>query len=649
MALIRKIPFWLIVIYIPFLFLSYQYLLRDSLVVYDAASHFAQVVYLKEFLWPSFSGFNPFNLLGFDQGILYPSLFHFTAATLGFFIDLELATKLVIVLALLLTPISIYLFTSIFFTDTRAKIFMTGMLLVVFVSLPGYLGASLRGLLQVGLLTSFVSLPFVFLYVWSLLKPRSNWLLSAVLLSVVILTHLIAGIFCLLFFASTIIYKQLSKKSLNGFATQAVVAIGLTAFFTIPFVLNYNLISQSVHVGSMLLPNVILAIALLLTTFFAWRLRAQKLYPLLILATVLNLITIVDAVTLRIFPQGFFFEKIYNLHLYRYQSYLYLLSVLILGYWPTRFLFESMRKPLINRNLILLLPLLVLVLGTIVRQPFVVNNVAVSIEAEDNKNRFIETFSREDAYPFVYTSQNKLVTEESKSWAYGLFTDATPNGPYLGSLITSFEPMHKNNKEEKFVERRALDRGRIYATLDLFAIDGLLFLKPASTTDSKNINTLMMGSGVGKSLVEIPQLEIKNVQSNWDQQVENWWFEKGKIESLLVENAESTKTVATGATIKNLKHNKNWSKFDFEVESQDKVPVLVKFAHLPGWKATQNGQEIKIHRASPHLMMVYANGKVEFEYQKLWYQYLSVVVSLFTFLVVTMLGLRAFLFRNAKN
>lgn len=121
MALIKKFPVWLIVFLAPFVFLAYQYFVWDSLAVYDASSHFAQVWYLKEFLWPDFSGFNPFNLLGFDQGLLYPSLFHYLAATLGFFIPLQAAVKLLILASVIALPITCYLLSSLFSSKRRRE------------------------------------------------------------------------------------------------------------------------------------------------------------------------------------------------------------------------------------------------------------------------------------------------------------------------------------------------------------------------------------------------------------------------------------------------------------------------------------------------------------------------------------------------
>lgn len=527
--------------------------------------------------------------------------------------------------------------------------FLTGTILVIVVAFPGYLGADIKALVQVGLLPSFVSLPLVVLYLWSLQKPRFNYLLSTFLLSAVILTHLVAGLVATIALAIFLILQFRAKKLDQKYFKHLLGTLGLTAFFVVPFLFNYQLTSQSVHLPSLLVPNALLFVILLLTTLNIFRFKVKKLYMLSVFVLFLNIVVLLDALVLRQLDSGLIFEKIYNLHLYRFQIYLYLFSVVVVGYWPIKFLFEVPRKSLIRKEFILLLPLIVIVLGTVVKPPFLVKTVSVNIKDEDTSQRFIETFSREDAYPFIYTTQNKLVVEKNKPWAYGLFTDSTPNGPYLGSLVTSFDPFLKPDKKESFVEREPLDRGRIYDVLNLFAIDGLLFLKPGDVGDENSINTILLKSGVGSEIVEAPKMKVESVDGDWDQEVKSWWFEKGKIDRLLVEKAPDLKQATSSASIKNLKNTSNWSKFSFEVEGKQETPVLVKFAYLPGWKAKENGEEIKIYRASPYLMMVNAVGKIEFEYQKQWYQYASILVSAFTFILLILLSLRNLLTNNAKN
>jgi hypothetical protein len=650
MEIIKKLPIWLILLEVPFVFLAYQYSTRDSLAVYDASSHLSQAWFIKEHLWPAFSGFNYLNLLGFDQGLLYPSLFHYLAATVGIWLGVEMGTKIIVAVSLVALPACLYLFVRLFFYSRNAVAFLTAMLLVVVVALPGYFGANLKGLTQIGLLPSFVSLPLVFLFLWSILKSKPSYILSAVFLAAVVLTHLVAALFCLIFYLGFLISKALAGKFNLNLFFPLVAALGLSAFFVLPFIFSYSLTSQSVHIASLLWPNLVVLLLLLVLGWSFWLSKKEKLLPSLFTALFLALLVLIDAFVLRFLSTGLIFEKIYNLHLYRYQAYLYLLIVPLVLYWPAYLLFEIPRRAKIRREAVVLLPILVLYFAFFVRAPFPIDQVEVKNLDQSNAGRFLETFSREDAAPMEYAAQNQLVTERETPWAYGLFTDSNPNGPYLGSLIRSFDPFkQKNRQPEKFVERKSLDRARIYDLLDLLGIEQLLFLDPNEAPSRERIQTRLLRSGVGQDLVEVPDLAIKQVNGDWEKQIEEWWFERGQLDTLLVKSKEKRRVTTTSATVKNIQHNRDWTKFSFSVDSRSEVPVLVKFTHLPGWQAKTREEKVKIYTASPYLMLIYAKGEVEFQYQKLWYQHLGLAISVFTVVFLLLKSLQKQPPKNAKK
>ncbi|HSX58008.1 MAG TPA: hypothetical protein VLE47_01915 [Candidatus Saccharimonadales bacterium] len=635
----KALLIWLILLEIPFLFFSYLYLTTASLAVYDASSHASAVWYLKNYLWPLPFGWNSFNLLGYVQGLSYPPLFHYLAATLAFFVGVDWATKSLIVISLLALPLSIYLFTKVFFRTLRAQIFTTSLLLLLIFVLPGYFGADLKGLVQIGLLPSFFSLPLVFLYFWSLFKPRQNLVLSSVLLASVLLTHFVAGIFCCLvllcFALSKAIFKQFSKESLSHLA----LALLLSSFFLVPFFINNSLLSQSVHPAALFWPNLATLIISLVSIFFFYQRKKTNLLALSLLCLLISLALLAEVVVNHFLQTSFIYLKIYSLHLYRYQIYLYITTAFLLIYFPADFLFRILKKPRIKPEIMVLLPLLVLLGISFFRNPFLVMQERTEIINKSTQGRFIETFNREDSFPFVYTTQNQLVEKDAKTWAYGLFTDATPNGPYLSSLIFSFDPSAESIKGP-FIERKKIDQQRVYSALNLFAINNLLFLKPPGAVTSGKISTLLLSSDKSP-IVETPQLKLINIRKNWNSEVEKWWLEKGKLENLLVYDPKETfqPTKAQGQ-IEDLTHNKDWTKFSFDVKASEKVPVLVKFAKFPGWVAKENGKQIEIYQASPDLMLVTASGKIEFEFHTLWYQTLTLVISLTTVLLLIYVQIR---------
>src|SRR3990172_818997 len=131
-SLIKK--YWqqtqIILLISPFIYFAYVYLTTPSLAIYDAPGHVGTIWYLKNYLWPNFTGWNFTSLLGFDQGRFYPPLFHYIAATLGFFLEINLATKVVIIASLLSLPVAIYYFVSSIFNDLRERVLDSGLLIL---------------------------------------------------------------------------------------------------------------------------------------------------------------------------------------------------------------------------------------------------------------------------------------------------------------------------------------------------------------------------------------------------------------------------------------------------------------------------------------------------------------------------------------
>src|SRR3989344_6593582 len=107
---------------VAFLYLGTVYFLSDSLQVYDGPGHLNLIWNIRENLWPAFWGWNPSSLLGFDQGIYFPPLFHYSAAALSFLFGVENSVKLIIFTAFLLLPVSAYFFSSKIFIDYKAKV-----------------------------------------------------------------------------------------------------------------------------------------------------------------------------------------------------------------------------------------------------------------------------------------------------------------------------------------------------------------------------------------------------------------------------------------------------------------------------------------------------------------------------------------------
>lgn len=632
---------------VAFLYLGTVYFLSDSLQVYDGPGHLNLIWNLKENLWPSFWGWNSSSLLGFDQGVYYPPLFHYSAAALSFLFGIETSVKLIIFTATLLLPISTYFLASKFFLDYKAKIFSSCLILLALFVVPGYLGAGVKALTEIGLLTSFVATPLVLLYLGFLLDPKKPRLLAqTILLSAIILTHFVAGVFCLLTLAISLLIKFLTKNFNWSDFLHPIAAMLLTCFFWFPLILRFEYTSVSVHLQSLSWPNLAVFLLSLALSFSFWQGKKTNLLVLSLVSVFLSLVCLGDVLVGKFLPDSVIFQKLYSLHIYRYQVYGYILALFCTLYWPTSFLF-SLKKPKINPVLVASLPLIVLIVLVFSRSGLLVDKVKINVAQNTlGEGRFLETFSREDSYPFIYSSQAKLIEDQNQNWAYGLFTDANSSGPFIGSVIKTLT-LTSSGQDTKFtVEDKIIDMKRLNAFLDLFAVGNLIYLdsKQPGRNEGENFFTLKIGD---RNLVEYPKQKLQFVENNWEGKVFDWWLEKGNLKTLLVKG-ETVKELGMisvdhqGPKIVN--HNKGWSDFVIDSQSEQRLPILVKFSYSPNWKAfDEQNREIKIYTASPNLMLIFAKGKIHFIYETLWHQKATIIVSLLTLLV----GL--FLLINKKN
>lgn len=620
-----------------------KYFLSPSLAIYDASSHLAAANYLKSYLWPSFSGWNPNNLLGFDQGLFYPSLLHWLAATLGFAFGVEAAMKFLLGLSLLLLPVSIYFWLRTVLEDEGKQILALGLITAAVLVLPGYFGADLKALLQVGLLPSFFSLALLFFYLGILNKlNRKNWPFATLLLSSLILTHLIAGLVAGLFLFSFIIQKLLAKKGEAFLFSHLISTFLLTAFFTLPFLINSPFLSQSVHPPSLGWNALIFLVSCLLF-FYSWRTKKASLLSLSSVVVLLSFLTSSDFIVERFVRIPFVFNHIYSLHLYRYQIY----EILFLLPLVAEVAYRLLKLLNLKLRLFFLLAPLVFALIYVAFRPVFPDLKGLSSDIPpSSEGRFIEAFSRVQVDPYTYTVQNELVSH-GYSWAYGLFTDANPNGPYLSSLIRSLNPGNYPPADQRLIENRIINPEKIDKVENLFAINKLLVVQQQGGSAlikarvGRQVKSFSLKeTKASPSLVEVvpESLKLKPVTQDWPSRVENWWSEQ-QLKSLLVKTNQTLKTAAN-SRVTVLDHNRTWSKLSINIEAGGKVPVLVKFTFLPYWHAYQNGQEIPIYQVSPDLMLINARGIVNFEYKKGPLEETTVLLSLLTLFLLAVIILR---------
>lgn len=611
----------------------------NSLDIYDAPGHVSLVWYIKDFLWPGISGWNPFFLNGFPQGVFYPSLFHWVSATLAFFVGVEIAIKLVVSTAIVVLPLSVFYAVKTTITEEKYWLPFTFLIALLLAILPNFLGIGFRGLFQIGLIPNFVSIIFFFLFIGLLngefKKGKVLWL--ALVFSILILIHLVSAI------AAGLLLIMYLKVSWFGFnkdikfkplVTFGLIIAFLTSFFWVPFILNFSQTSTSVHVASYFSLNIVLLLVGFVIFGFGYKNKARESLVLSVFALFLLFVAIVDSWLIKSNSQSGISDFLYSLHIYRFQPYAYL--ALILGFGAVlpkvswQFSERSWRKVTTVLFLIILIYL-------IARSP-VVTGTKLTLDDTQVGGKFLETFRRTESDPLLYSVQTDLVMQnpQENQWAYGLFTDATPNGPYLGSLIRSLRPEAYPEGEGRFVETKVIDKRNLQHALDIFGINYLLSL--GETGVGEEIGKWEVGSEEQKyfvekvgenTLAEVLPLQPEAAPTNFDEKVREWWGKDEEWTTIPVETDQlNVGSIDPSAKVEIVSHNKDWTNIKLNITSDTPQPVLVKFSYFPWWSAYQDGRDIQIYRAAPNQMLIVANGEVDLEFKEpIWLNFLYLIAA----------------------
>ncbi|MCX7999991.1 MAG: hypothetical protein N3A69_13740, partial [Leptospiraceae bacterium] len=141
------------------------------------------------------------------------------------------------------------------------------------------------------------------------------------------------------------------------------------------------------------------------------------------------------------------------------------------------------------------------------------------------------------------------------------------------------------------------------------------------------------------SLVEVLKYHPKFVKENWQKESVRW-FLSDSIKQGVLTNEQTPSFVGTGKEkieIEQISKRQDHLKFKV-INASNPVPILVKISFFPNWKAYEflgnEKKEIKIYRASPEIMLLYANGEVEMRYEKIWCDKFGEILSLIGLLVV---------------
>jgi hypothetical protein len=219
----------------------------------------------------------------------------------------------------------------------------------------------------------------------------------------------------------------------------------------------------------------------------------------------------------------------------------------------------------------------------------------------------------------------KEIDERSLSWGNWIYAEYPPKNLSLVSQILPYQLNHFNINYVIASDEKARDEWIKLQDVTKYSKYG------------RTVNYSLYKIGDSR-LIEIVDRNIREISPySWKEMNLQWLFSEGVKKEVLVDETVPQYKISENTSLDILKISELQENIKFNVKSENEVPVLVKISYFPNWKAYQNGNEIKIYRASPDFMLVYAKGIVEFRYEETLADKLSKWISIIGLIILILL------------
>jgi hypothetical protein len=628
----------------------------NNLLEWDFPGHYAAIWYMREFLLPWATGWNPFFYCGYPQGLFYPPLAHYVAALLSFWIGIAPAMKLLLALSVLVLPVSFYAFARRWgLDDLQSAVCATSMTSMLFVrgEMLGVwnLGSDLHSILHIGLFANTISLPVLFLFMATFGRhgQGKQWKLPALLFAVLLLLHplssLIAGIFVLGFLASQVWRRSqgAAVEWRSPFQTLATGAIAGCAW-VLPFACYRSYMAESYVAPQWSLLVVFTLFNGLVLALIAF--RSDDVRPLS-------------------------------------ATYLILANFILLGaMWQI-----GIEWTRLTIYLLLMIPVFLIVC---IRSRAAVATLAVlallggyaGYRKGDFRAAGVPDFPLPDFGPVsgrilsvappshlssYHVHHDLIPLRTGNASTLGLFIQSSPNGRFLANISKSLDPAgHIWGTSGEWLRTDVLGSAYpayIRARLRLFDVRHIYtdlklenVLDPSLASTKRYINSYPIPKiltqeelrtlrsrynshddlldfylyPVGPSTLVEPLTYVPAVvKSEWKPAVQKWFLEKTDV-PIFTDRAcpPDVRAAQAGESIELLASSPRLDRLTLRINAPQNIPVLVKVGYFPTWKLTVNGNPGEVYRASPNLLLIFAHGEAMLELKRPWQEYAGLGLTL---------------------
>ncbi len=211
-------------------------------------------------------------------------------AALSFIFGLPLAFKLVLLIGVILTPLSIYYCARKFeFNKIKSSLIMLLGFAIFF--LPEKIisdlwigGGTFYSTFNVGVVANALAIPFFFFYLGRLNESfkKKKYVFTSIIFSLIVLTHVFTAAAAGIFLVSFMIVKLRKKEDLAFFLRHILLSFLLLSFWLLPFIYKIGYASKAFiqfPVTQLTIASILLGCALVLIIIY--KKTAKKILPII--------------------------------------------------------------------------------------------------------------------------------------------------------------------------------------------------------------------------------------------------------------------------------------------------------------------------------------------------------------------------------
>jgi len=623
----------------------------------DTDYHLVTVEYYSKYLFPNYSGWNPYIYGEYPQGQFYPSLFHWIAGGLAIFLGTIASVKLLILFTLIVTPISItFLLKKLRFDDLEiacSLILILSLLMIpLLFGLNYFPGGDFSSIFGIGFIPQAFSIPILFIYIGILLdslENRKDPYLSSILFSILVLSHATGIILAPIILFSSCILSMLTKREKYFYITfllkHLILSFILLGFWLIPGIAKYNNTSPA-YLGFFdnLMPPPLVSFTLtFIGIIYMILVRDKRLIDIFIYLMFLSFLLLLNQIGFSLIP-----------HPERFGLYPSIFILIIIGTLLAKF----MREKNMRTNLHLFITIFAIpsiILFSILAYSYVNSFNEGSLNFNLQKPVYGKISLPVDLeFCKYYLFLHKYETFHGTSW--------NPNNDYASFILfylndsvnwiefSQIQPSEVIKKSEDIKDNLPLF---LFYHSKYFDVNYLLTEQPPKAFLGRFSNVVLDWDIVG-NITKIngtveniylyhignhSQFEILNykpiqVYGPWYNEAplnetEQWkWFiDPDKVQKLITPD-DLPEWVGDGKeTVEVFVDNPEYIKL--RVNSSHPVPIHIKISSYPNWHAYVDGEPVRIYRIPVNMMLIYGQGIVELKYEPILVDWVGLGLTIF--------------------